>query len=273
MSGVPADRLQLGPRIVMALVLIPVALAAAWFSPLTLSILTGGAGVAMAREWSRLAHGGAYAWPFWFCVSGLAASQVLLLSGRAEWGWGAVLAAGLLGAIAARAQDRMTFPIFAGILIIAGACLGLVWLRALPVLGLETVLWLFAIVWATDSAAFGAGAAFGGPRLAPEISPNKTWTGLAGGLICGAAASIAFGAIIGGRDLSVLGGLGLAVALTAIFGDLAESWLKRRGGVKDASTLIPGHGGVLDRLDGLIAATIFVSLLTIWGGVTPLAWR
>jgi phosphatidate cytidylyltransferase len=157
--------------------------------------------------------------------------------------------------------------------IITGACLGLVWLRAQPFLGLETVLWLFAIVWATDSAAFASGAVFGGPRLAPDISPNKTWSGLAGGLACGALASIAFGAAIGAKHVVVLGGLGLAVALAAMFGDLAESWLKRRVGVKDASTLIPGHGGVLDRLDGLIAATIFVSLLTIWGGVSPLAWR
>jgi phosphatidate cytidylyltransferase len=203
----------------------------------------------------------------------LAASQVLIVMGKADWAWGAALSAALLAAVAARAQERLTLPIFAGVVIITGACLGLVWLRAQPALGLETVLWLFAIVWAADSAAFAAGAVLGGPRLAPDISPNKTWAGLIGGVVCGALSSAAFGAVLGAQNWLILAGLGLAIALAAMFGDLAESWLKRRVGVKDASSLIPGHGGVLDRLDGLIAATIFVCLLTIWGGVTPLAWR
>lgn len=252
--------------------MIPVALAATWFGPKTLAILAGAAGIAMAREWSRLAHGGPFAWPFWFCSAAVAASQSLAVYGRIDWGWGAVLTLAILSAVAARAQNRMTFPVFTGVLIIAGACLGLVWLRSLPLLGLETVLWLFAIVWATDSAAFATGAAFGGPRMAPAISPQKTWTGAAGGLLAGASASVAFSILLPGANGLLLLVLGLAASMITQMGDLAESGLKRQYGVKDMSTLIPGHGGVLDRLDGLIAATIFVCLLTLWGGASPLTF-
>lgn len=252
--------------------MIPVALAAAWYGPQTLAFLAGAAGIAMAREWSRLAHGGPLAWPFWFCAAAVVVSQAAAIYGRIDWGWSAVFVAAILAAVAARAQERMTFPVFAGILIIAGACLGLVWLRALPFLGLETVLWLFAVVWATDSAAFASGALFGGPRMAPTISPQKTWTGAAGGLAAGAAASVAFGSLVPGANLVALFGLGAAASMATQLGDLAESGLKRQFGVKDMSTLIPGHGGVLDRLDGLIAATIFVCLLTLWGGASPLTF-
>lgn len=252
--------------------MIPTALAATWLGPNALAVLAGAAGIAMAREWSRLAHGGPFVWTFWFCTAAVLISQVLAVYGRIDWGWSAVLAVAILAAVAARAQEKMTVPVFAGILIIAGACLGLVWLRTLPVLGLETVLWLFAIVWATDSAAFATGVLFGGPRMAPAISPQKTWTGAAGGLIAGALASYAVASLLGRPDGMVFLAIGMAVSVCTQLGDLAESGLKRQFGVKDMSTLIPGHGGVLDRLDGLIAATIFVCLLTLWGGATPLTF-
>lgn len=252
--------------------MIPLALAAAWAGPAALSLLTGAAGVAMAREWSRLAHGGPFVWTFWFCSAAVVSSMGLIVYGRSDWAWGAVVVTGILAAVAARAQNLRTFPVFTGILVIAGACLGLVWLRTLPALGLETVLWLFAIVWATDSAAFAAGAAIGGPRMAPTISPQKTWAGAFGGLTAGALASLAFASLLGSTEILLALGLGALTSLCAQLGDLAESGLKRQYGVKDMSTLIPGHGGVLDRLDGLIASTIFVCLLTLWAGVSPLTF-
>jgi phosphatidate cytidylyltransferase len=255
-----------------AAIMIPVALAAAWHSPAALAVLSGAAGIAMAREWSRLAHGGPYVWTFWFCTAAIMSSLILAIVATPDWAWMALVGVALLAAVAARAQEKMTLPVFAGILIIAGACLGLVWLRALPAWGLETVLWVFAIVWATDSAAFAVGAAAGGPRMAPTISPKKTWSGATGGLIAGALASFGFTLLLPGTTVWVLIALGAAVSLVSQLGDLAESGLKRQYGVKDMSTLIPGHGGVLDRLDGLIAATIFVCLLTLWGGASPLTF-
>lgn len=266
------DRLSLAPRILAAAIMIPVALAAAWVGPTALAVLAGAAGIAMAREWSRLAHGGPFVWTFWFCAIAVVSSQGLAIYGKPDWGWIAVVGVAVLAAVAARAQNKMTLPVFAGILIIAGACLGLVWLRAAPALGLETVLWVFVIVWATDSAAFAVGATAGGPRMAPMISPKKTWSGAIGGLAAGSLASWGFGTILTLPNPALVFALGAAVSFIAQLGDLAESGLKRQFGVKDMSKLIPGHGGVLDRLDGLIAATIFVCLLTLWGGASPLTF-
>lgn len=129
------------------------------------------------------------------------------------------------------------------------------------------VFWVMAVTWATDIFAYFAGRAIGGPKLAPAISPNKTWAGLAGGMI---------GAGLAGWGVAWLFSLGAPfwwigapMAVVAQAGDLYESWVKRRAGVKDSGTLLPGHGGVLDRLDGLLAvsaATMALLLLDLWTG-------
>lgn len=266
-----AGDLRLRSRILAAAAMIPVALLAAWHSTTSLAALTAIAGVAMALEWARLVQKDA-PWPFWFCAGGVVASLVILILGREDWAWGAVIGAALLGAVAARAQDRLTTPIFVGIVVIAGASFGLVWLRNQSPFGLETVLWLFAIVWTTDSMAFATGTMIGGPRLAPSISPRKTWSGALGGFAAAGAVSVVFAQLIGISATWWMLALGLIASCIAQMGDLVESWFKRLYGVKQMSDLIPGHGGVLDRLDGLIAATIFVCLATIWGGTTPLLW-
>jgi phosphatidate cytidylyltransferase len=118
----------------------------------------------------------------------------------------------------------------------------------------ELVLWLFFIVWATDIFAYFAGRGIGGPRLAPRISPNKTWAGLAGGIV-GAAAIGALSAWYMQLE-PIFMFAGGPMALLAQLGDLYESSVKRRRGVKDSGTLLPGHGGVLDRLDGLLPAAL-----------------
>ncbi|HZF96233.1 MAG TPA: phosphatidate cytidylyltransferase [Allosphingosinicella sp.] len=160
-----------------------------------------------------------------FAAVAAAAAVVGLLSRRLAMGWG-VLYIGI--------------PAFA--------------LVALNWAWSELVLWLFFIVWATDIFAYFAGRAIGGPKLAARISPNKTWAGLAGGIV-GAA-------VIGGIAAwymqlePVFMFVGGPMALLAQLGDLYESSVKRRRGVKDSGTLLPGHGGVLDRLDGLLPAAL-----------------
>lgn len=146
----------------------------------------------------------------------------------------------------------------AGVLYVAMPCASLIWLRcaAFPndnTAGFEVVLYLILVVCATDIGAFFAGRRIGGPKLAPAISPNKTWAGLAGGMISAAMVGAACASftpyppsIIACMDLGAL------LALIAQGGDLFESWLKRRAGVKDSGCLIPGHGGLLDRVDGLV---------------------
>ncbi len=129
------------------------------------------------------------------------------------------------------------------------------------------VLWVMAVTWSTDIFAFFAGRSLGGPKLAPRISPGKTWSGLAGGVI-GAAV---FGAVAAdwlslGAPFLYIGGL---MAVIAQVGDLYESWLKRRAGVKDSGSILPGHGGVLDRVDGLVpvvVATLAILMAGLWTG-------
>lgn len=129
--------------------------------------------------------------------------------------------------------------------------------------GFELLLWMFIVVWGTDIGAYFAGRAIGGPKLAPRISPAKTWAGLGGGIF---AAWGAGAAIAAWMDLPLaLRFLGAPMAVLAQAGDLFESWLKRRAGVKDSGSILPGHGGVLDRLDGLVPVAALMGALAAWG--------
>ena len=130
-------------------------------------------------------------------------------------------------------------------------------------MGFLAVLFIFVIVAATDTAAFAAGRLIGGPRLATRISPNKTWSGLGGGLVAAALAGAVFAALVGVSP-AALALTGLVMGLIAQAGDLAESALKRTFGVKDASNLLPGHGGFMDRVDGLVTAAVAAALAALY---------
>lgn len=139
----------------------------------------------------------------------------------------------------------------------AGASgLALGFLRGDDNAGLLAILFLFAVVWATDILAYFVGKSIGGPKLAPAISPGKTWSGAVGGTVGGVVAGLLFGHFAGLPSLPVLGAVAFFLSVIAQVGDLFESAIKRRNGVKDSGNLIPGHGGVLDRVDGLVAAAI-----------------
>jgi phosphatidate cytidylyltransferase len=160
----------------------------------------------------------------------------------------------------------------AGPLYLGLPCALLIWLRADAIDGRETVLWLFIVVWASDIGAYLAGRTFGGPRLAPRISPGKTWSGAIGGLVIagvvGCLVALAFGHEHPARALAIA----TLFSLIAQLGDLAESWLKRRFGVKDSGNLIPGHGGLLDRVDALLLAALAMGLLTAVREGSIVAW-
>jgi len=152
------------------------------------------------------------------------------------------------------------------------AVLALLWLRHQPIYGRETILWIVACVWATDIGAYFVGSYAGGARLAPSISPSKTWSGLVGGASGAAVVSALFGLALNAGETVTLALTGVGIALVAQAGDLLESAQKRRAGVKDSGRLIPGHGGILDRIDGLIAALLFIALIRLaTGGEWPWA--
>jgi phosphatidate cytidylyltransferase len=176
---------------------------------------------------------------------------------------GAVLA-GALGARSLGAAVRNGGLWAAGGVVYAGiALLSPALLRRDPQWGFIGLLFLFATVWATDIFAFLCGRAVGGPLLLPSVSPNKTWAGAIGGLAGGIAAAVAVAYASGVRFAAAAGLMGLLLSILAQAGDLFESAVKRRFGAKDASRLIPGHGGLMDRLDGFLVAAFAALLIGI----------
>jgi phosphatidate cytidylyltransferase len=152
--------------------------------------------------------------------------------------------------------------------------MALIALRQDDLVGRANVTFLFLVVWASDIAAYLAGRSLGGPKLAPGISPNKTWSGAVGGLIGASAVGLGAALLLGpggspARMVLVSAMLGIATQS----GDMLESWIKRRFGVKDSSGLIPGHGGLLDRLDGVLAAAPLAALIGAASGPGVHLWR
>jgi len=192
----------------------------------------------------------------WF--GGIAFALLLLVGGALVLvEWFALVRAMTLGSGAKGAL------MIAGPILVLGAIAGLWFIR--DRLGVTAALWVFGMVWATDIGAYFAGRAFGGARLAPKISPSKTWSGLIGGMMAALIAS----ATIGDRAgiIGVPLWIGLFMGLLSQLGDLGESWMKRRAGVKDSGQLIPGHGGLFDRVDGLLPVALLLGALALFGHI------
>lgn len=265
MSGGLREKLgaDLGARAKSALVLVLVAGLALGLGGWSTALLAAAAGAAMGWEWRGVSLGrpeaeGLKAAPL---MAGLAAAAL------STWAFGplAGLAALALGAAAGAFLDRKNgldwrWGILGAFALGAALC-AFVWLRGDSGQGLRVAVWLIAVVAATDVGAWAAGRLIGGPKLAPKISPKKTWAGLAGGVTAAAVLGALGSLWIPGGEAGPLGVLGAAIAVVAQAGDLSESAFKRRFGVKDASDLIPGHGGVMDRVDGLMAASLALALI------------
>jgi phosphatidate cytidylyltransferase len=237
------------------------ALAAAWIGGFVFVAFWWIASSAVLWEWQRIVGGERLAARVALGAALLAAAALFAMHN-------APVSAAAMLAVAAAAVGLVAAPgerawaaggvLYAGALVVS---LGL--LRASPSYGLPAILWLFAIVWGADVAAYFAGRAIGGPRLWPSVSPGKTWSGAVAGALAGAALGLAFGFALvpGAIAVGPLFALGLAAAVVSEAGDLFESAVKRRFGVKDSSRLIPGHGGLMDRLDSFIAASTFAALV------------
>jgi phosphatidate cytidylyltransferase len=261
-------------RTLSALVLAPVAIAAAWFGWPWLPIVTAAAAVVMAWEWARLCRGGRLG------PSGVVLIGAVLGAVAAQAATGVAVAIGVSFAgavivfwIARREPGRAAQWLALGVLWVALPCVLLLWLAGIEGAGRVTLLWIFAVVWSTDIGAYAVGRGLGGPRLAPHWSPGKTWAGLIGGTGCAALAGWGTARVLGVSAVLPLVLVSAGLAIVEQFGDLAESVAKRRFGVKDTGGLIPGHGGLLDRLDGLLAVIPAVALLSLIDGGSVLTWR
>ncbi len=266
---------DLRPRLLSALVLIGVALAALEGGAAVFDVVVALAAAVLAWEWTRLCGGGRFGWTG--VVQAVAVVAVVaaacLISPLAAV---SLIVAGVLGDYVAARVSRRVHPrwIAAGIAYIGLPCIALVWLRGAEADGQAIIWWLFLTVWATDTGAYFVGRAVGGPRLAPRISPKKTWAGLIGGVVCAAIVGAVFAGLEPNGPASAVLAAGSAIlAVIAQGGDLAKSVVKRRFGVKDASQLIPGHGGLLDRVDGVMSAALVLAVWQWATGGALLAWR
>jgi phosphatidate cytidylyltransferase len=206
-------------RVLSALVLAPIAIAAVYFGGWPFALFWAIASAIVLWEWITLVRGtGGFGW----IVCGVVYAVLLLLAPVA--------------------------------------------LRSDPELGMAAILLLFAVVWTTDIAGYFAGRAIGGPKLAPAISPKKTWSGAIAGLV-GSVIVVALGAhFVPQAHIVPLLILAIVLSVVSQAGDLVESALKRRFGAKDAGHIIPGHGGVMDRLDGFWAAAVCAAIIGIIRG-------
>ena len=254
-------------RVASAVIIAPPVLAAIYFGTLYMEIFILVTGAIVAWEWARLCGGGQLTLHSWIAVGSVVGALFAGCLGHyAVAAAIAVLAAlGLAGSlIQGRPPAAVWLP--SGVVYLVAAGLGLLFLRDRPEDGWQIIFWLLAVVWATDTGGFVAGRTLGGPKLAPTFSPNKTWSGLAGAMLAAGVVGAAVGSFWPGRDGLMLGLASLGLALVAQAGDLFESRLKRRFGAKDSSHLIPGHGGLLDRVDGVLSVGLVVSLIFWWTG-------
>lgn len=259
-------------RIISAAVLAPVVLAAAYVGGWPFFIMCGLAAGGILWEWTRLVTGRSEPGALALGSAALLAALVLVGIGApaaagAAIAIGAVLAGLWAGERAEGTVRRMLWAgggvFYAGVGFLAPALL-----RRDPALGLKAFLFLAATVWMTDISAYAAGRLIGGRLLWPQVSPNKTWAGAVGGLAGGIAGGTLVAYASGSGRLAAIGGIALVLSASAQAGDLFESAVKRRFGAKDTSHLIPGHGGLMDRLDGFLVAALAALLIGIVQGGT-----
>ncbi len=266
MSSTPPDPAQprftnLQLRIMSGVVLAAAVLALTWLGGVWFTALAVVIGAGSLYEWMRIARLSPSAMPGIAINAIVVIGLVMVLAGMDAW---LVVVLALVGA-------AMLASSFASADLPRWVVAGAVWHPLLPAValanlrgdtmaGLAAVLFLFAVVWATDIAAYFTGRAIGGPKLAPSISPGKTWSGAVGGTLAGIACGVAVASAAGAGHIWLVALIAALMSVASQCGDLFESALKRRYAVKDSSNLIPGHGGVLDRVDGLV-----IGAIVLWG--------
>lgn len=254
-------------RIISALVLAPVVLIVVWIGELPFLVLMAILAALIASELKTLLLDGQRSDMVLLAFAGILA---VAIAGAGAAGAGLLMGlAGMASGVAWRLWRRQPLlPVVISYVYLVVPLVAFIWFRMDAQYGIAVASWLLAVVWATDIFAYFAGRSIGGAKLAPSISPGKTWAGLAGGVVGAAAAGLATELVLGFGPGIILPLISAFLAVVAQMGDLFESALKRRIGVKDSSGLIPGHGGILDRIDGLVAAIAVAAVIALLHGAT-----
>lgn len=260
-SASPSKWADLGVRALSAVVLIPAVLADVWAGGIWFHLFVALIGILMAQEWVTIVHDED---PVQFALHAAAAmcGALLPLDVGLTGGLAAIAILAVLSAALAyyRMPEGPRWRYF-GVLYVALPPIALVLLREDPQYGIAAIIWVMVVVWMADTLAYFAGRIIGGPKLAPRLSPKKTWAGLGGAMAGSALAAVAVALLLGLPSILVLALLAAALAVVEQGGDLFKSAMKRHYGVKDSGRLIPGHGGVIDRVDGLVAVAMAATLI------------
>ena len=255
-TALPED---LKARVASGLVLGGLALAANWAGTLQFSVLVGVVALLMSWEWVHAVRGTTLDRALLVQLAAVAVAVGAIAIGQLWLAIGTLVGA----TIAVMAMCRELRPLFSGlgVLYIGLPAVALIWLRRDDAYGPLAILFVYAIVWTTDTFAYTCGKLIGGPKLWPAVSPMKTWAGTIGGIGFAALAGLAFAYAITHPAPLGLALIGVLLSVAAQTGDLAESALKRTFAIKHASLLIPGHGGFMDRMDGIVAAAAVAAVL------------
>ena len=259
-SPVKGKWADLGVRSMSAAVLIPAVLLDVWQGDIWFELFMAFLGVLMAHEWTNIVHNRSSTQFSLHAAAVLCAAFLPQTIGVLPTA-AIILGCTAIGALTNTYSIREKTPFgYVGIPYVALPVLALVLLRHDNHWGIHAIMWLMLVVWATDTFAYFAGRIIGGPKLAPVLSPKKTWAGLLGGM-AGAALISGLYAAVWLPSWLALAAVAATLAVAAQMGDIFESALKRRFGVKDSGNLIPGHGGVLDRVDGLVAVGVIAAII------------
>lgn len=260
-ASMPRLSSNLKLRLISGSVLAAVAFGLAYWGPMAFAFLLLVCAVVISWEWGRLIRGVSFDLGFFVHAIAVAGAIVLAGAGYAALGLAMLLVAAITLIPLYFGHGARLSAL--GVFYVGLPALALLWIRSDEPFGFTAVLFIFAVVWSSDIAAYAAGRTIGGPKLWPAVSPNKTWAGLIGALCAGAISGVVFSMLEPEAGAVRLVLLGLALALVAQAGDLAESALKRHFHLKDASELIPGHGGFMDRMDSIVAVAVVSGLMAL----------
>ncbi len=247
-------------RVLMTAIMAPAGIWIFWYGGRPLAAMVGFVSIMLIFEWTRIVHQNEFTKSFYTLSATAVTAVFLAASGLYTYALLVCLLSAIVsGSLKAIARRAWYWPVL-GIICLILPCISIIWIRNDFVQGQSLIFILIIAVWLTDMGGYIWGNILGGPKLAPQISPAKTWSGAIGGVVMAMLACMVFGYFFTDSwSLIFLAAAAFCLSLASILGDILESALKRRFGIKDSGGYIPGHGGALDRVDRLLLATLVMA--------------